>query len=288
MSSSTCFIGFPSEHEPPANRGASRRPAGTGAFADAHFNRATWGIQVNLQLTGLKAVVTGGSSGIGAAVVRVLAAEGCHVAFCARDQARIDAALRSMESLPGTVEARALDIADRQQFNAWLETLGCFDIFIPNVSALSADWAASLQTDVMATVCTAEAAIPFLMRSPHAAITYVGSKAGSVAAPDSAAYGAAKAAMAHYMKSLSARLLPSVRVNTVSPGDTLFDGGLWDRVRLQEPEKFRAVLERNPMKRLATPEEVARVVAFISSPAASFVAGANWYVDGGSVRHVQF
>jgi NAD(P)-dependent dehydrogenase (short-subunit alcohol dehydrogenase family) len=59
-------------------------------------------------------------------------------------------------------------------------------------------------------------------------------------------------------------------------------------VRLQEPEKFEKVLARNPMKRLATAEEVARVVAFISSPAAGFVAGANWYVDGGSVSHVQF
>ena len=78
------------------------------------------------------------------------------------------------------------------------------------------------------------------------------------------------------------------RCNTVSPGDTLCKGGLWDRVRTQEPGTFDKVLQRNPMQRLATPEEIARVVAFVSSPAASFVAGANWYVDGGSVNHVQF
>lgn len=243
---------------------------------------------MNLQLTGLKAVVTGGSSGIGAAIVRALAAEGCNVAFCARNQARIDAALHIVESLPGSVEARALDITDQKQFNAWLETLDSFDIFIPNVSALSIDWNASVQTDINATIATTEAAIPFLLRSSHATITYIGSKAGSLAAPSSAAYGATKAAMAHYMKSLATSLLPSVRVNTVSPGDTLFEGGLWDKVRVHEPEHFELVLKRNPMKRLATPEEIARVVTFISSPAASFVAGANWYVDGGSVSHVQF
>lgn len=94
--------------------------------------------------------------------------------------------------------------------------------------------------------------------------------------------------MVHYMKSLATRLLPTIRVNTVSPGDTLFDGGLWDRVSREEPEAFEKVIKRNPMRRLATAEEIARVVAFISSPTASFVAGANWYVDGGSVNHVQF
>lgn len=243
---------------------------------------------MNLHLAGLKAVVTGGSAGIGAAIVRTLAAEGCNVAFCARDQGRIDAALRSMQKLPGSVTASAVDVADRKQFDAWLGQLSSFDIFIPNVSALSDDWGASLRTDIGATVEATEAAVPYLLRSSHAAITYIGSKAGSLPAPGAGAYGASKAAMAHYMKSLATRLLPAVRVNTVSPGDTLFDGGLWDKVRADNPGHFQKVLRRNPMKRLATAEEVARVVAFISSPAASFVAGANWYVDGGSVSHVQF
>lgn len=243
---------------------------------------------MDLQLTGLKAVVTGGSSGIGAAIVRTLAAEGCEVAFCARSEARIAAMLACTEALPGAVSARAVDVTDARQFNGWLESLGAFDIFIANVSALSADWGSSIATDIRATVSNTEAAIPYLLRSSHGALTYIGSKAGSLAAPDSASYGAVKAAMAHYMKSLAIRLLPTVRVNTVSPGDTFFDGGLWDGVKVNDPDKFAQVLQRNPLKRLATPEEVARVVAFVSSPAASFVAGANWYVDGGSTNHVQF
>ncbi|MEJ6001400.1 SDR family NAD(P)-dependent oxidoreductase [Paucibacter soli] len=243
---------------------------------------------MDLQLQGLRAIVTGGSAGIGAAIVQALAAEGCEVAFCARDAGRIEAQLARCAGLPGRVSARALDVTDAAAFGAWLSEFEALDIFVANVSALSGDWEAALHTDVRATVACCEAVLPLLQRSSHGALSYVGSKAGSLAAPNSAAYGAAKAALAHYMKSLSARLLPSVRVNTVSPGDTLFEGGIWGRARREEPELYARVLARNPMQRLATPEEVARVVAFVSSPAASFVAGANWYVDGGSTAHVQF
>lgn len=240
---------------------------------------------MDLQLTGLKAVVTGGSAGIGAAIVRVLAAEGCNVAFCARNQGRIDATLGSVEGLGGVVTGHALDVTDIARVKDWFESLGSFDIFIPNVSALSGDWNAAFRTDILATVDATEAAIPFLQRSKHGAITYIGSKASSMA--DAGNYGAAKAAMVHYMKSLSLRLLPAIRVNVVSPGDTLFVGGVWDKLRLGAPDAFKGAVDRNPMKRLAGPEEIARVVAFVSSPAASFVAGANWYVDGGSLGHVQ-
>lgn len=242
---------------------------------------------MQLDLSGLTAVVTGGSSGIGGAIVRTFAAEGCNVVFCARDQGRIDKMLSTVETLPGKVSASVVDVNDSAAFSAWLRTIEKFDIFIPNVSALSLSWHDAIATDIQATVSATEASIPFLLRSPSAAITYIGSKAGSLAAPRSAAYGAAKAAMAHYMKSLSARLLPSVRVNTVSPGDTLADGGFWDTVRIQEPDTYTKIVERNPMQRLASPDEIARVVVFVSSPAASFVAGANWYVDGGSIQHVQ-
>lgn len=195
--------------------------------------------------------------------------------------------LNSLKELPGKVHGKALDVRDQPAFEAWLTSIEKIDILIPNVSAISSEWDASLQVDIQSTVNTTEAAIPYLLKSPHAAITYIGSKAGSLAAPASASYGASKAAMAHYMKSLALRLLPGIRVNTVSPGDTLSEDGLWDKVRRHEPEKFKLVVQRNPLGRLATPEEIAKVVAFISSPAASFVAGANWYVDGGSTAHVQ-
>lgn len=243
---------------------------------------------MNLQLSGLTAVVTGGSSGIGAAIVRTLATEGCDVAFCGRNEAKVLSQLHSTEGLPGRIRGRVLDVRDRDAVAAWFCELAAFDILVANVSALSSDWGEAMETDVRSTVEVTELAIPYLEKSRWAAITYIGSKAGSMPAPQSAAYGAAKAAMAHHIKSLSSRLLPRIRANTVSPGDTLIEDGHWGRVRERDPEGYEKVVARNPIGRLASPDEVAKVVAFISSPAASFVSGANWYVDGGSSNHVQF
>ncbi len=241
---------------------------------------------MDLGLNGLKAVVTGGSQGIGRAIVQALAAEGCAVEFCARNPERVAATVRA-SSATGRISGTALDVTDGPAMRAWLAGLGGFDIFVPNVSALADDWASTLATDVTATVEATEFAADILRHSAHGAITFIGSKTASYAAPHSPAYGAMKAAMAHYMKSLAVRLLPAVRVNVVSPGDILFADGYWDGVRLRNPALFEATQRRNPLGRLGTAEEVARVVAFVSSPAASFVAGANWYVDGGSVSHVQ-
>ena len=202
---------------------------------------------MDLGLHGRRAVVTGGSLGIGRAICRELAAEGCAVEFCARDPARIALAEESLAGLAAPVRGQSVDVTDADAVRRWIGDLAPFDILVANV----------------------------------------GSKPASYAAPQSPPYGAMQAAMAHYMKSLAGQLAPGIRVNVVSPGDTLFPGGYWDGVRARDPEAYARTLARNPLGRLGTAEEVARVVAFVSSPVASFVAGANWYVDGGSVGHVQ-
>lgn len=243
---------------------------------------------MNLEIFNSTAVVTGGSSGIGAAIVYALAAEGCHVCFCARSIDKIKAVMQSTKDLPGKVDYKILNVTNAKEFKKWLDEIGSFDLFIPNVSALSGEWDDAIEVDIRATVNMTEAAIPFLQRSSHGALTYISSNAASIPEPLAPAYGAAKAAMNHYMKSMALKLLPSVRVNVVSPGNTLTNNGGWHRLKLSDPAAFQKILDKNPMGRLATPEEIAKIVVFISSPIASYVAGANWYVDGGVSPQVHF
>ncbi len=245
---------------------------------------------MDLGLGGKRAVVTGGSAGIGAAIVEALLGEGCSVHFCGRSAeriARFETRLAGRrEGGAGDARGAVVDVTDRAALSGWLDRIGGFEIAIANVSALAGDWESSIATDLHGTVGMLEEVAPRI--ADGGAITYVGSKAASFATPAVPAYGAIKAAMAHYTKSLAAQLAQrGVRVNTVSPGDTFVEGGFWDKIRRSAPEAYDAAVAGNPMGRLARPEEIARVVAFMSSPAASFVSGANWYADGGSTEQVR-
>ncbi|RYF42875.1 MAG: SDR family oxidoreductase [Comamonadaceae bacterium] len=193
---------------------------------------------MHFHLAGLRAVVTDGTSGLGAAIVRTLAAQGCQVDFCALDRASAEAVLASARGLPGKARARLIDAADTLLLQDWMADLEGFDILVPNIRVVSSDPRRALEVDIRATVNATESAIPLLRRSRHPVITYVG-------APMSP--GISSAAMAHYMKALTARLQPAVRINTVSPGDAPDDSH----------------------------EEMARVVAFVSGPAAWWIFDAR-------------
>ena len=128
-----------------------------------------------------------------------------------------------------------------------------------------------------------------LKQSEHGSIVYISSMAGIIGTPQVPAYGAAKAAMTHYMKTLSMMLVSDgVRVNVVAPGDIITEGNVWDRVRINKPDMFKEVLKRNPRGRLGSPQEIANVVTFVASPMGSLVNGTHIVVDGGSTTHVHF
>ena len=105
---------------------------------------------------------------------------------------------------------------------------------------------------------------------------------------DGVSYGTMKAALFFYMKSLARHVAPmGIRANVVSPGTVLFPGGYWDKVRLDDPKGFQENVDFNPMGRMGTPEEIANVVVFLSSPMAGFVSGTNVVVDGTATMRVQ-
>ncbi|WP_181409966.1 SDR family NAD(P)-dependent oxidoreductase [Martelella alba] len=208
----------------------------------------------------------------------------------ARDRDRINALCANIRgssvSGAGITSGTSLDATDCQAVAQWLDGVGEFDIAVANVSALSGDWDAAIGTDLRSTVHLIDEVSERI--SDGGAITYIGSKASGIATPGFEAYGAIKAAMVHYAKSAAEKLISrGIRVNVVSPGDTFVEGGFWDSIQQAAPDAYQAAVAGNPLGRLARPEEIARVAAFISSPAASFVSGANWHVDGGATPHVQ-
>ena len=253
---------------------------------------------MDLGLRGKKAIVTGGTRGIGRAIAELLAGEGCNLALCARSRAGVDDALAALARKGVKAYGGVVDVADTKALRAWVaeaaDMLGGLDAFIANVSALAQTmdeegWHRSLDIDVMGTVAGVEAAIPYLEKSTAGAIVVIGTTGAIEIAGPPRPYASVKAALAPYVKAVARNLAgKGVRANMVSPGNVYFKGGVWNAVEENNPELFDTMMSRNPMGRMGTPEEVANAVVFLASPRASFVSGTNLIVDGALTQRVQF
>ena len=238
-------------------------------------------------LAGKRAVVTGGTRGIGRAIAEALTAAGAAVSICARGEAGV------AEARGRAAHAAVCDLADGEAVRRYVEeaagALGGIEILVNNASGFGstddeAGWAASLSVDVMASVRASHAAVPHIATAGGGSILHISSISGLRPSARTAPYGAVKAALIHYTGSQALALAKQgIRVNCIAPGSIEFPGGSWERRRLSGDPLYGRILAGIPFGRLGTPEEVAEVALFLVSPAARWVTGQTIAVDGGQM-----
>ena len=252
---------------------------------------------MDLGLKGKKVILTGGSRGIGRAALEYFAQEGADVAFFSRNSEQVDAAAKELSKHGGKVFAEAFEVNDMAAYAKWLEKaakeLGGCDIFVHNISSSgsggNSDWDVTFNIDIKGAVIGVETLEPILEKSEDASVVIMTTTAALETFIRPQAYNALKAALITYGKQQSQALGPKgIRVNMVSPGPIHFEGGNWDNVKNGMPEFFDMQAAIPALGRLGTPEEVARGMVFLASPAANYITGTNLIVDGGYTKRVQF
>ena len=248
---------------------------------------------MNIDLAGKRAIVAGGSRGIGRAIALAFAEAGAAVSICARGAEGLVATHEEIARHGGVAHSAVCDLANEAAVPRYIEdaaaTLGGIDILVNNASAFGgvddeAGWTSSVAVDLMATVRAIRAALPYLEKSASAAILNISSISGLRATPRTPPYAAVKAAVLNYTLTEAAALArKGIRVNCIAPGSIEFPGGTWERARLNNPDLYGRILRSIPFARLGKPEEVAQVAVVLWSPLAGWVTGQNIAVAGGQM-----
>jgi 3-oxoacyl-[acyl-carrier protein] reductase len=253
---------------------------------------------VELGLSGKVAAVTGASRGLGFAIARSLASEGCLVAICGRDEARLVEAASQLTASGAAVMTHRCDLLAPGQAEGFVQAaaqrFGGLDILVHNAggaggrSALDTadqEYLDGVTLNAVVGLRASRAAVPFMRARGEGRIVFIASVYGRESG-GRPAYNLGKAAEISLAKSLASELAPDrITVNAVAPGSLMFPGSSWERRQHEDPDGIAALVKSDlPQLRFGTPDEVSAVVTFLCSAQASLVTGACWTVDGGQSR----
>lgn len=246
-----------------------------------------------MRFEGQVAIVTGGSMGIGRSTVLQLAAEGAHVVTCARRRPKLDELADAVKQLPGSFSGVELDVGDTEAFarliNDTAQEHGRLDLLVNNAPSVIGgmvvdqtleDWRANFGIGVDSVFIGVQAAMRIMIPQHGGSIVNISSVSSLRAGTASGAYGAAKAALNQFSQCAAMEAAPhNVRINVVAPG-AVDTPGLNAATMKNEAVK-RVITDAIPMRRAATPEEIAQAICFLGSEDASFITGVILPVDGG-------
>lgn len=252
---------------------------------------------MDLQLNNKVAVIGGASRGIGLATARALGAEGCRLVLGARGQEGLDEVAAELRGFGTRVHTVAVDLfspeGPQELVNAALEHFGAIDVLVNVVGGSSGggfrdnsfeNFDEGMQRNLWPALRASQAALPALEES-KGTIIHVGSIWGREAG-GRLSYNMAKAALQSLAKGMGRELAPlGIRVLCVAPGSVLHPGGSWERRIKEDPEAMeRFVQAEIPGGRFGKAEEIGDVIAFLSSPRASWINATTVVVDGGQSR----
>jgi 3-oxoacyl-[acyl-carrier protein] reductase len=253
---------------------------------------------MDLGLAGKKAILVGAARGIGFSVAEVLAREGCDIALTARSEDSVKDAVAELSKYGTRVVGRPVNAKQPEAYKEWIEwaiaELDGVDILVPFTSAgggMGSEkyWYNAFETDVMGVVRAVEGVIEKMTEQQRGSIILLGSTSTGEAMGGPQAYNAMKASLITWGKQLALwHGKDGIRVNVVSPGPIEFEGGNWEMIKGTMEKFYASQLRQQPSGRLGRPEEVAKVIAFLASDAASWCNGSHLVVDGGFTNRTHF